>query len=88
MASGSKSTRMCASELLQRYGSSLKLSAAENAALTDLFAAVPKIGVVATKSGGQWYVSPIRTYADLDVSILSNLKDNDLLTLIKLARRQ
>ncbi len=88
VASGGRSTRMCAAELLDRYGSSLKLTATEKAALTDLFAAVPKIGIVATKSGGQWFVSPIRTYADLDVSILSNLKDNDLLTLITFARRQ
>jgi hypothetical protein len=88
VASGGDSKRMCASEALDQYGSSLHLSASEKAALTDLFAAIPKIGVVATKSGGQWFVSPIRTYADLDVSILSNLKDNDLLTLIKLARRQ
>jgi hypothetical protein len=88
IASGGDSKRMCASEALDRYGSSLHLTASEKAALTDLFAAIPKIGVVATKSGGQWFVSPIRTYADLDVSILSNLKDNDLLTLIKLARRQ
>jgi hypothetical protein len=88
VARGADSTRVCASQALDRYGSSLHLSAAEKAALTDLFAAIPKIGGVATKSGGQWFVSPIRTYADLDVSILSNLKDNDLLTLIKLARRQ
>jgi hypothetical protein len=88
VATGGRSTRTCASQALDRFGSDLHLSAAETAALTDLFAAIPKIGAVATKSGGQWFVSPIRTYADLDVSILSNLKNDDLLTLIKLARRQ
>ena len=86
IATGTKTTRMCALQALDRYGSSLHLTAAQRSALGDLFAAIPKIGVVSTESGGQWYISPIRTYSNLDTTVLSNLKADDLLTLIKLAR--
>ena len=63
------------------------LTAAEKTALTHLFTALPNIGLVTTDVGGKWYVSPIRTFADLVPSVLSGLTDNDLLTLIKLAQR-
>ena len=79
---------MCALQALEKYGADLHLTAAQKGAMTDLFAAIPKIGIVSTKSGGKFYISPIRTYSDLDTSILGNLKNDDLLILIKLARKQ
>jgi hypothetical protein len=42
-----------------------------------------KIGIDTTQSGGQWYVNPVRSYLDVSGSILSGLKDNDLLELIR-----
>ena len=87
IASGPTTTKMCAQQALDKYGANLHLTAAQRSALDDLFTAIPKLGVVSTKSGGKWFISPIRTYSNLDTTILSNLKDNDLLTLIKLARQ-
>jgi hypothetical protein len=88
IATSSSTTKMCALQALEKYGADLHLTAAQKGAMTDLFAAIPKIGIVSTKSGGKFYISPIRTYSDLDTSILGNLKNDDLLILIKLARKQ
>ena len=81
--------RFCAADAIDAIGAfSGDLSASEKAALDHVFAALPKIGVVTTEVSGKWYVSPIRSYADLGTAILSGLGSDDLLVLIKLARRE
>ncbi len=53
--------------------------------MTHVFAALPKIGIVATQTGGKWYIDPLRSYADLSTAVLSGLDKGDLLTLIGIA---
>jgi hypothetical protein len=51
--------------------------------LADLLTGLTKIGVDTTRSGGLWYVNPVRSYLDVTTSVLSGLKDNDLLEMIQ-----
>ena len=82
------SKRYCAGDALDLLSNTkIALTSDEKQALTDLFKSLPNIGVVTTQSGGKWFVSPIRTYADLGTAILTGLGDNDLLILIKLANK-
>ena len=39
-----------------------------------------------SRTGGQWFVTPVRTYADLSATVLSGLQGDDLFQLAKLAR--
>ncbi|MGI8880136.1 MAG: hypothetical protein ACR2KJ_06415 [Jatrophihabitans sp.] len=78
------SGKFCAADALKSIGRDSDISADQKAALQRLFTALPKIGIVATQSGGKWYVSPLRSYGDLLLGVLGNLQDNDLLTLLSL----
>lgn len=80
--------RMCTSDLVtqilnavQGFGVSLDVTPAQRQALGDLLSGLTKVGVDTTQSGGKWYVNPVRSYLDVTSSVLSGLKDNDLLEL-------
>lgn len=62
------------------------LPPAQKRALTDLFSSVTKVGVVTTQTGGRWFLAPVRTVSDLGSVLLSGLRGNDLLELIKLGK--
>ncbi|MDQ6937174.1 MAG: hypothetical protein M3140_05625, partial [Actinomycetota bacterium] len=86
--SGGDSKRLCASELVDKYLAQRRsFTSEQRRALSDLFAALPKIGIVTTQSDGRWYVSPIRSYADVSTAVLGGLRDDDLLILVKLANK-
>ena len=60
------------------------LTSEETAALTRFAEGIPNIGIDVTQSGGQWYISPLRTYFDMSNAVLEPLHDTDLFVLIKL----
>lgn len=45
------------------------------------------IGVVMTQEGGQWYASPVRSYAEVFVSLLKGLQPGDIDYFIALAKK-
>jgi hypothetical protein len=82
--------RMCTSDFVTEiinsvggFGVPVNVTTAQRQALADLLGGLTKIGIDTTQSGGQWYVNPVRSYLDVSGSILSGLKDNDLLELIR-----
>ncbi len=87
LTKGNDSHRECAMDDLEKRAH-LKLTAPQRAAVQHLIAAIPKIGVVATRSGGKWFVSPVRSYIDVGSAVLGGLQGNDLLVLIKLFKQQ
>jgi hypothetical protein len=83
--------RMCTTDFvtqiidtLHNFGMTADVNSAQRQALSDLLSGVTKVGVDTTQSGGSWYVNPVRSYLDITTSVLSGLKDNDLIELINL----
>ena len=78
----------CANQLVSLLNSgpftAKPLTSEETAALTRFAEGIPNIGIDVTQSGGQWYISPLRTYFDLSNALLEPLHDTDLLVLLKL----
>lgn len=64
-----------------------KLTSAQKQAITDLITGLLSAGGVDTaQSGGQWYVTPVRSFGDLGASVLKALKGDDLYQLIGLSK--
>jgi hypothetical protein len=83
------SDQYCATDAFDEFADNdVVLTSTEKTALTNLFKALPNIGVIATESGGKWFISPLRTYTDLGTAVLSGLGGNDLITLIKLVNKE
>ena len=61
-------------------------TAAQKSALAHLFSGLLGAGIVTTQVGGQWYVAPVRTLANLSTSTLSALQGDDLFALASLGR--
>jgi hypothetical protein len=86
----SEHKRMCASDFvtqiisfLEGLGVSPTVTPAQRQAFEDVLTGLTKIGVDTTQSGGQWYVNPARSSLDVTSSVLSGLRDNDLLELFR-----
>jgi hypothetical protein len=82
--------RMCASDFvaqlisfLEGFGVSSHVTPAQQQAFEDLLTGFTKVGIDTTQSGGQWYVNPVRSFLDVNSSVLSGLQDNDLLELFR-----
>ena len=64
-----------------------KLTDAQKQAITDLLTGLISSGGVDTAQvGGQWFVTPVRTIADLGANVLGALKGDDLYQLASLGR--
>jgi hypothetical protein len=66
-------------------GSGHNLNPAQKTALTHLVNGLLSIGVDTAESDGKWYVTPIRTYADISSTVLGSLHGNDLFALASLS---
>jgi hypothetical protein len=83
--SAKKSQRYCAADILKLIDfADAKMTSEQKRALSDLFTSLPNVGVVTTETDGKWYVSPIRSFAELGTDVLSGLSGNDLIALIGL----
>lgn len=66
-------------------GSGHNLTPAQTTALTHLVTGLLSLGVDTAESNGQWYITPIRTYADMTSTVLGSLHGNDLFALASLS---
>ena len=66
-------------------GSGHHLNPAQKTALTHLVNGLLSLGVDTAESDGKWYVTPIRTYADISSTVLGSLHGNDLFALASLS---
>jgi hypothetical protein len=57
----------------------------QKTALTHLVSGLFGLGVDTAESGGKWYITPIRTYADMTSTVLGALQGNDLFALASLS---
>jgi hypothetical protein len=65
-------------------GSPVHFTKAQKQAITDVFTTITKLGVDTAQVGGSWYVAPVRTLADVGVTLLSGMKGDDLFQLATL----
>jgi hypothetical protein len=66
-------------------GSGHNLKPAQKTALTHLVNGLLSLGVDTAESNGKWYVTPIRTYADISSTVLGSLQGHDLFALASLS---
>ncbi len=80
--------RMCASDLnsQMRRGTIDLFPHAVDKFLQDLASGVMSngIGIVSTQVGGQWYVSPARTFSQLALTVFSSISADDMSALLQL----
>jgi hypothetical protein len=85
-----KDQKLCADEitqLIEQQGGKSVPSAAIDV-IGRIGARVLKdgIGVVSTEVDGKWYVSPVRTYAEIGLTLMRGLEPKDIDELLKLAK--
>jgi hypothetical protein len=61
-----------------------KFTAAQKQAIADLLSGITSLGIDTAKVDGQWFITPVRTVADLGATVLSGLKGDDLFQLATL----
>jgi hypothetical protein len=80
------SDKFCANELAQQLNGK-KLSADAKNALVHLASGMLKnTGVVTTNVGGKWYVSPLRSFTDIELTVLKSLDSKDVYALLKMIK--
>jgi hypothetical protein len=80
-----ESDKFCADEVAKLL-SGKNLSNEATAALVHLASGLLKnTGIVSTNVGGKWYVSPLRSFTDIEVTVLKSLTADDVYALLKLA---
>ncbi len=90
VSANGQSRSVCGSQILEGIaGSSAgrSLTAAQRTALTHLFAGISKVGVITTEHGGEWYVNPVRSFAEVGSTLLAGLQDGDMQALLSIANR-
>ncbi|HEV2779342.1 MAG TPA: proline-rich domain-containing protein [Actinophytocola sp.] len=64
-----------------------KISAEAKQALVNLASGMLKnTGIVTTNIDGKWYVSPLRSFTDIELTVLKSLSADDVYALLKLAK--
>lgn len=80
--------RFCADQVATMLNgrSGPKISPEAKQALVDLASGMLKnTGIVTTEVDGKWYVSPLRSFTDVELTVLKSLDANDIFALLKLA---
>ncbi|RLK59403.1 proline-rich domain-containing protein [Actinokineospora cianjurensis] len=78
--------QICADDLAAKIGGR-SMAADAKQALTNLVKGmIANTGVVTTEVDGKWYVSPIRSVTDLQITALKSLQPEDVKALFKLAK--
>jgi len=85
-----KSQRLCADELTQlveqQGGRDLPPAAVDVLARVGAQVLKDGFGVVTTEVDGKWYVSPVRSYSEVFLTLLRGLEPKDIDELLKLAK--
>jgi hypothetical protein len=64
-----------------------KVPADAKQALVNLASGMLKnTGIVTTQVDGKWYVSPLRSFTDVELTVLKSLKADDIYALLKVAK--
>jgi hypothetical protein len=63
-----------------------KFTAAQKQAIADLLSGITSLGIDTAQVDGKWFITPVRTVADLGATVLSGLKGDDLFQLATLGR--
>jgi hypothetical protein len=81
-----KKEQFCADDAATEIGGK-KMAPEAKKALTNLVKGmIANTGLVTTKVDGKWYVSPIRSITDLEVTALKSLEPEDIKALLKMAK--
>ena len=81
-----ESDKFCADEVAKLLAKQ-KLSAEAKDALVHLASGMLKnTGIVTTNVDGKWYVSPLRSFTDIELTVLKSLTADDIYALLKLAK--
>ena len=82
--------KLCADEITQlieqQGGTSVPGAAADVIGRIGARVLKDGIGVVSTKVDGKWYVSPVRTYSELGLTLMRGLEPKDIDELLKLVK--
>ncbi|HEY0805711.1 MAG TPA: flagellar basal body protein FliL, partial [Pseudonocardiaceae bacterium] len=85
--SSGQSQKMCSSDIASQMqqGAGSLVPPALNKFLKDLSTGLVNggVGIVASQTGGQWYVSPARTVNQLALSVLNSISADDLSALLQ-----
>ncbi|GLZ36801.1 flagellar basal body protein FliL [Actinokineospora sp. NBRC 105648] len=78
--------KFCADDLASEFGGK-RMSSGAKQALTNLVKGMmANTGVVTTKVDGKWYVSPIRSVTELEITALQSLQPDDIIALLKMSK--
>ncbi|WP_424185920.1 flagellar basal body protein FliL [Actinokineospora sp. G85] len=77
--------QMCADDLATELGGTGMSPDAERAVTNLVKGMMANTGVVTTQVDGKWYVSPLRSLTDIEVTALKSLQPEDIKALIELA---
>jgi hypothetical protein len=81
-----ESDKFCADEVAKMLNGK-KLSGEARDALVHLASGMLKnTGIVTTNVDGKWYVSPLRSFTDVELTVLKSLTADDVYALLKLAK--
>jgi hypothetical protein len=80
-----QSDKFCADQVAQLLDK--KISGPARDALVHLASGMLKnTGIVTTQVDGSWYVSPLRSFTDIELTVLKSLNADDVYALLKLAK--
>ncbi|WP_051386028.1 hypothetical protein [Actinokineospora inagensis] len=79
--------KVCANDLAGKLGGRGMSTAATKAVTNLVKGMMANTGVITTEVDGKWYVSPIRSVTDLEVTALKSLQPEDIKALITLAKK-
>jgi hypothetical protein len=80
-----ESDKFCADQVARLLDR--KVSGSAKDALVHLASGMLKnTGIVTTKVDGKWYVSPLRSFTDIELTVLKSLTADDVYALLKLAK--
>jgi hypothetical protein len=83
---GSEQNKFCANEIAQLLAGK-KLSGDVKNALVHLATGMLKnTGIVTTSPDGKWYVSPLRSFTDIELTVLKSIDANDAYALVKMIK--
>ncbi|OLR94561.1 hypothetical protein [Actinokineospora bangkokensis] len=78
--------QICADDLAAKVGGKKMASDAKQALANLIKGMMANTGVITTEVDGKWYVSPIRTFTELELTALKSLQPEDIRALLKLAK--
>jgi hypothetical protein len=83
---GDQKEQFCADELAQQLAGKRLSPDAKNALVHLASGMLKNTGVVTTNVDGKWYVSPLRSFTDIELTVLKSLDAKDAYALVKMLK--